>query len=180
MRFFYRRPAVGHPVANRGGITFARLRCRPLERPAERPDDPPDMTGVIGHARPLLDHGRDARQGPQVRRKSVRLGALAERRIDARPLRRRQFRLTSGAPRPAQGNAAAPSPSLIPAAHTLAAHPQRSRDLGHDLAGRKQARRLTAALFQGVKVSARCYMGVVHAPIIREGAGNVTLFCEIR
>jgi hypothetical protein len=109
----------------------------------------------------------------------VRPGALAERRIDARQLRRRQFRLTSGAPRPAQGNVAAPSPSLIPAAHTLAAHPQRSRDLGHDLAGRKQARRLTAALFQGVEVSARSYMGVVHAPIMREGAGDVTLFCEI-
>jgi hypothetical protein len=98
--------------------------------------------------------------------------------VDARQLRRRQFGFAPGSPGPAQSGAAASAPVMIPTAHALPADPQRTRHLGHDLAGDKQARRLTAALFQGLKVSARSYMGVVHAPIIIEGAECVTLFCE--
>jgi hypothetical protein len=137
------------------------------------------MTRMIPHAGESCDHVRDARQGPEVGREPVRARAFAERPVDVRELSWRHFRLPSGAPRPAQGAAAASAPGVIPAAHTLPAHPQRTRDLGHDLAGGEQVRRLTAALFQGMEVPARCSMGRVHAPIIREGAPGVTLFCEI-
>jgi hypothetical protein len=105
--------------------------------------------------------------------------ALAERLLDARQLRRRQFRFASGASRPPQCGRAAPSPRLVPPAHALSAHPQRPRNFGHDLAGGKQARRLAAAQIQRMEVATRSDMGVVHAPIISEGAENVTLFCEI-
>ena len=137
------------------------------------------MAGMIPHAGEPLNHARDSGEGPQLGRESVRAGTFAERLIDARQLRRRQFRLATGAARPAQGAAAASSPGVIPAAHTLPAHPQRARNLGHDRAGGKQTRRLPAALLQALEVSALSDMSGVHAPIINEGAGNVTLFCEI-
>jgi hypothetical protein len=135
------------------------------------------MTGVIGDAREPLDHGRHARQGPQVRGKPVRTGALAERLIDSRQLGWGQFRFPSGSASRAQRRAAPASPGLVPAAHTLSAHSQRAGDFGHDLPGHEQARRLTAAQLQGVEVSACGYVSV-HAPIINEGAENVTLFYE--
>jgi hypothetical protein len=133
---------------------------------------------MIGYARALFDDGRDAGQRPQICRKPMGPGALAERLVDARQLRRRQFRFPSGSPGAAQRGAPAAAPALIPAAHALPTHPQGASDLGHDLPGRKQARRLTAAQFQGMEVSAWGYMRV-HAPIIRAGAWNVTLFYEI-
>jgi len=136
------------------------------------------MPGVIGHAREPLNHGRDARQRPQVGRKPVRAGTLAERLVDPGQLRRRQFRLPSGSSGPAQCTAPSTTPRLIPAAHTLPAHSQSASDLSHDLPGRKQTRRLTAALVQRVEVSTRGYMGRLHAPIIIGRAANVTLFCE--
>ena len=136
------------------------------------------MAGVIGHAREPFDHGRDPWQGPEVRRKPMRASPLAQRVIDARHLRRREFRLAPGAPRPAQGGAPSPAPGLIPAADALSAHPQGTGDLGQDRARRKQARRSTPAQCQGVEVSAWGDVGN-HAPSIDEGAGDVTLFCEI-
>jgi hypothetical protein len=136
------------------------------------------MAGVIGHAREPLDHGRDPRQGPEVRRKPMRTGSLAQRLIDVRQLRRREFRLAPGSPRPTQGGAPSPAPGLIPAADTLPAHLQGPGDLGQDLTRRKQARRPTAAQCQGVEVSAWGDVGN-HAPSIDEGAGDVTLFYEI-
>ncbi len=108
----------------------------------------------------------------------MRAGALAQRLVDAPQLGRGQFRFPPGPPGTAQRGAATSSPRLIPAAHTLPAHPQGTSDLGHDLTRRKQARRPTAAQFQGVEVSAWCHLRVGHAPIVTEGAGNVTLFYE--
>ncbi len=136
------------------------------------------MAGVIGHAGESFDHRRDPRQGPEIRRKPMRAGSLAECSIDARQLGRSQFRFPPCPPGAAQRGASTPAPCLIPAAHALPAHPQGTSDLGHDLARRKQTRRPTAAQFQGVEVSAWCHMGA-HAPSINGGAGNVTLFCEI-
>jgi len=169
---------MGHPVPDRRRIPFTGLRRRPLETPAQSAKDSPDMTRVIGHARASLDHRRDPRERPEICRKPLRAGTLAQRLIHARQLRRREFRLAPGSPCPAQGGAPSPAPGLKPAAYTLPAHPQGTGDLGHDLAGCKQARCPTAAQFQGMEVSAWGYMSV-HAPIINDGAGNVTLFCEI-
>jgi hypothetical protein len=135
------------------------------------------MPGVVGDAREPLDHHRDPRQGPEICRKPMRTRALAECPIDPLELRLVQFRLTPSAPRPTQPRGSTASPFAIPATYALPAHPQGTGDLGHDLAGRKQARRPTAAQFQGMEVSAWCYMGI-HAPIINVGAGSVTLFCE--
>ena len=56
------------------------------------------MTGVIGHAGETLDHRRDPRQSPQIRRKPMRAGSFAERVIDARQLGRRQFRFPPRSP----------------------------------------------------------------------------------
>ena len=137
------------------------------------------MARMIGHTRELLDHRRDARQGPEVRRKPLRAGPLAQRVVDARQLGRGQFRFPPCPPSPAQRGTSTPPPRMIPATHALSARPQGAGDLGHDLARPKQARRTTAAQFQGVEVSAWCYMGV-HAPIINAGAENVTLFYEIQ
>jgi len=169
---------MGHPASDRRLIPFARSRGRPLEGPVQGPEDPPDMARMIGHTRESLDHCRDPRQGPEVRRKPVRAGAFAERVFDACQLRWRQFRLPPRSPRPAQRGAPSPSPGLIPATHALSAHPQGAGDLGHDLTRHKQAPRTTAAQLQRVEVSAWCYMRV-HAPIISEGTENVTLFYEI-
>jgi hypothetical protein len=135
------------------------------------------MAGVIGHAREPLDHRRDPRQCPQIRRKPMRAGPRAERVIDARQLGRRQFRFPPCPPGPAQRGVSPTSPRLIPATYALPAHLQGASDMGHDLARHKQARRPTAAQFQGVKISSLRHMGV-HAPSINERTGNVTLFCE--
>ncbi len=137
------------------------------------------MAGMIRHAREPLDHGRDPRQGPEVRRKPVRAGALAERVIDARQLRRRQFRLPPRSSRAAQPGAPPTSPSLIPPADALPAYPQGAGNVGHDLASRKQARRPSAAQFQGVEVSAWRHM-CLHGPSIQQASRNVTLFYEIQ
>lgn len=57
------------------------------------------MTGVVGNAREPLDHRRDPRQGPEVRRKPMRASALAECPIDPLEVSRVQFRLAPRAPR---------------------------------------------------------------------------------
>ena len=95
-----------HPALDRRLIPFARLRGRTLEGPIQGPQDSPDMAGMIAHARESLDHRRDPQQGPEVRRKPVREGTLAERMLDARQLRRRQFRLPPRSPRTAQSRCA--------------------------------------------------------------------------
>jgi len=136
------------------------------------------MARMIRDPGAVFDHGRDAGQRPQICRKPMGARAVAERLGDVRHLRRRQFRPSAGSPRPAQSPAAPAAPRLIPTAHALPAHPQRAGHLDHDLPGRKQARRLAAALFQGAEVSAWRYVSI-HAPIINEGAVTVTLFCEI-
>jgi hypothetical protein len=135
------------------------------------------MTGMIRDARESLDHRCHPRQGPEVCRKPVRAGAIAQRVIDARQLRRRQFRLPPRSPRTAQRGAPSPSPGLIPSTDTLPAHLQGASDTGHDLAGRKQARRPLAAQFEGMEVSAWRHM-CLHGPSIQQAPRIVTLFCE--
>lgn len=136
------------------------------------------MTGVVGDAREPLDHRRDPRQGPEVRRKPMRASALAQRPIDTLQLGWRQFRFS---PRPsgaAQRGPSTTSPLMKPTAHALSGHSQGAGDIGHDLARCKQPRRPAAAQFQGVEVSAwrhRC----LHGPSIHQALQSVTLFCEI-
>ncbi len=136
------------------------------------------MTGVVGDARESLDHRRDPRQGPEVRRKPMRASALAQRLIDTLQLGRRQFRFPPRPSRAAQRGPSTTSPCMKPAAHALSGHLHGAGDIGHDLARRKQARRALPAQFQSVKIPSLRHMSL-HAPIINEGAGNVTLFCEI-
>ncbi len=136
------------------------------------------MTGVVGDARESLDHRRDPRQGPEVRRKPMRASALAERPIDPLEVSLIQLRLAPRAPRATQRRRSTASPLVIPATYALPAHPQGAGNTGHDLARRKQARRALPAQFQGVEIPSLCHMSV-HAPIICENLGNVTLFCEI-
>ncbi len=136
------------------------------------------MTGVVGDAREPLDHHRDPRQGPEVCRKPMRTSALAECPIDPLEVRLVQFRLPPCAPRATQRRGSTASPFVIPATYALPAHPQGAGDPGHERAPGKQARRPTAAQFQGMEIPSWRHMSV-HAPIINERAGNVTLFCEI-
>jgi hypothetical protein len=136
------------------------------------------MAGMIVHAGELLNHARDPGESPQVCGKPVRAGSPAEGTIQAVQVGGVQSRFPSGAPGAAQCGGAAMTPGLVPATDTLSAHLQGARDGRHDLARGKQARRPLAAQFQGMEVSAWGYIGV-HAPIINEGAENVTLFCEI-
>jgi len=136
------------------------------------------MTGMIVHAGESLDHARDPRQGPQLGREPVRAGALAQRPVQALQVGGHQFRLTARTPGAAQRSVPAAAPRLVPSTDALAAHPQRASHRCHDLAGRQQARRPTAAQFQGVKVSAWHHMWM-HAPSIHWAPGFVTLFCEI-
>lgn len=136
------------------------------------------MTGVVGDAREPLDHHRDPRQGPEIRRKPMRTSALAECPIDPLEVRLVQFRLTSCAPRATQCREATASPFVIPATYALPAHPQGAGDTGHELARGKQACRALPAQFQGMEIPSWRNMSV-HAPIIREALGDVTLFCEI-
>jgi len=139
---------VGNPVANRGCVALARLCRRSLERPAERPEDPPDMARMISHPRAPLDYRRDPWQRPEVRRKSVRAGARAERLVDVRQLRRGEAWL---APSPAdalQRGGAAALQGVVPAAHALPADPQRAGDGRLEITAREHPRRLLAALLR--------------------------------
>ncbi len=136
------------------------------------------MTGVVGDAREPLDHRRDPRQGPEVRRKPMRARALAQRPIDTLQLGRRQFRFSPRPSRAAQRGPSTTSPLMKPAAHALSGHPQGAGDIGHELARRKQVRRPSAAQFQGVEVSAWRHV-CLHGPSIQQAPRNVTLFCEI-
>jgi hypothetical protein len=169
---------MGHPALDRRLIPFARSRGRTLEGPVQGSKEAPDMAGMIRDARESLDQRRDPRQGPEVRRKSVRAGASAECVIDTRQLRRCQFRLPPRSPRTAQCGVPSPSPGLIPSADTLPARLQDTGDTGHDLAGRKQTRRPSAAQFQGMEISAWRHM-CIHGLSIQQAPRIVTLFCEI-
>ncbi len=135
------------------------------------------MAGMVGYAREPLNHRRDPRQGPEVRRKAMRAGALAERPIDSRQVGLVQFRLAPRSPRPTQRGASTTSPLVIPATDALPAHPQGAGDTGHDLARREQARRALPAQFQGVEIPSLRHMGV-HTSTLHETLGNVTLFYE--
>jgi len=135
------------------------------------------MTGMVGYTRESLNHRRDPRQGPEVRRKSTRAGTLAERPIDTRQVGLVQFRLASRASRPTQRGASTSSPLVIPATHALPAHPQGASHIGHHFARRKQLCRALPALFHGVEIPSLRHMGV-HAPTIYEILQNVTLLYE--
>jgi hypothetical protein len=112
------------------------------------------MSRMIVDAGQAFDHAGDAGQCPQLGGEPMRAGALPQRTVHASQVGGCQFRLPASAARAAQRGAPPAVPRCVPSTHALAAHLQGASHRRHDLAGGKQARRPTAALFQGLKVSA--------------------------
>ena len=139
------------------------------------------MAGVILHTGHALDHQGDARQGPETGTEPMRAGALAQGRVDAGQLRRRQSWLTPRAAGGEQRLAAARAPGPIPPHHALAADAQAPRDRALRLTARcEQPRGLLPTNFQAVEIPSWGHMSG-HASIVRRRRLSlVTILCEIQ
>jgi len=139
------------------------------------------MARVILHAGHALDHPGDPRQSPEPGTEPMRAGALAQGRVDAGQLRRRQARLAARAAGGAQRLAAARAPGPIPPHHALAADPQAPRDRAPRLAtGGEQPCGLLPTNFQPVEIPSWCHMSG-HASIVRRRRLSiVTILCDIQ
>jgi hypothetical protein len=60
------RPLLGDPPGDLGLVALDGLAGRALQAPPHRLEDAPDVPGMVRHPGHLLDHGGDARKGPQV------------------------------------------------------------------------------------------------------------------
>ncbi len=139
------------------------------------------MARVILHAGHALDHSGDARQGPETGPEPMRAGALAQGRVDAGQLLRREAWLAPRAAGGAQRLAAARPPRPIPPHHALAADSQTPRDRALRLAtGGEQPRGLLPTNFQPVEISSWGNMSG-HASIVRcARLSIVTILREIQ
>lgn len=137
------------------------------------------MARVIRHAGHALDHQGDAGQGPEPGAEAMRTGTLAQCRVDAGHLLRRQSRFAPRSPGGAQRLAAARAPRPMPPHHALAADPQAPRDRALRLATRgEQPRGLLPTNFQPVEIPSWGNMSG-HASILRCGRlSDVTVLRE--
>src|SRR5688572_7685856 len=126
-RFFYFGPTLLNPISHLVGVTLPRLAGWFLNAPIQRTQNLPHMTGVKGFARDPLNNCRHSRQSPQFCVKAVLPRTLTQCSIHFPELLDIQARFTSGAPGPTQLIRAAPSPPLVPPAHTLPAYLQSTR-----------------------------------------------------
>jgi len=125
------------------------------------------MARVKLHAGHALDHQGDTGQGPEPGTEALGAGALAQGRVHAGQLLRRQSRLAARAAGGAQRLATAGAPRLIPSHHALAADSQTPRDRALRLATRReQPRGLLPTNFQPVEIPSWRHMSG-HASIVR-------------
>ena len=125
------------------------------------------MPGVILHAGQLLDQTRDPRQGPEVRGEAMRPRALAQGRVDAGQLLRRQPRLAPRPPRGPQRRAASLAPRPVPPHDALATGAEASGDGGLRLLARgKEPRSPLPTKFQSMEIPPWCHMST-HTSIIQ-------------
>ncbi len=135
------------------------------------------MPRMILHTGEPFDDGGHARQGPQIGAKSMRSRPLAERAVDPLELPLVQFWLAARSTHSTQGGQPAPLPLSVPAADTLAAHLQGPSDRCQNLAHSEQLGGLLAPIFQGSEIPSRTHL-YLHASIMHEVLGLVTVFCE--
>jgi hypothetical protein len=137
------------------------------------------MAGVIAHAGDPFDHTRDAGQGPELRVKAMRSGALTQGGLDSKQARLIEPRFASRPPCAPQCGHTAPPPLPVPPAHTLTADLEGPCHSGHDLSGGEQPGGPLASKFQSVKVSARSGTRMrAHSPIIDGKRSAVAILCE--
>ncbi len=138
------------------------------------------MGRVIAHPGQAVDDRGDAGQCPEGGQEPVRLGALAERRLDAPQLRAIEFRLAPGPARSAQRSGAPASPRAKPPQHTLSTHSQPPGDCALRLLPRReQSGRLLPPYRQSVEVPSRSAVRR-HAPLYRSATSSVTILCRIQ
>src|SRR4029453_14282233 len=76
-------PVFGHPAGDGPLVTLHRAAGRALQAVVQPVvQQLPGVPGMVADPGELLDHGRDARQGPVVVVEAVRAGALPERLVD--------------------------------------------------------------------------------------------------
>lgn len=136
------------------------------------------MTGMVAHASQPFDDRCHAWQRPKVGTEPLRPRPSAQGEIDPPQLLAIELWLPAGPTDCFQCTDSAPAPLLIPTADTLAADLQDPGHRSQDFAGTEQTRRMLAPIFQGLEIPSRTD-GLLHAPIMHETPGVVTVLCEI-
>ena len=121
------------------------------------------MAGMMFDPRHSLDHGRDARQRPEIGTEPMRAGTSSERALDGGQLLRTELRLATGAPGALEALPSLGRPSLMPMIGGGAAHAQRLRHCGLRLAAREPPRGLEPPSFQRSKIPSGSAAGRGHA-----------------
>jgi hypothetical protein len=85
--FFYPRPVLAHPAANRLLVALDRAGLGLLRAPAQRTQQPPHVIDVIAHPEATLDHLGYSRTRPQLGIESSGQGPLEQHGFEPAPLR---------------------------------------------------------------------------------------------
>lgn len=121
------------------------------------------MARVVPHAREPLDERGHPRHCPQLRGEPMSPGALPQRGVDPRELRRLEPRLAPGPAGRLQGRAPGVLPGVIPA---VGGRPRRAQRAGHGrlrFAAREQTRGLVPTRFQRSKIPTGSPAGSWHS-----------------
>lgn len=109
---------------------------------------------MIPDTRDALDHGRDARQGPEIGFEAVRRRPLAQGPLDTPQLLVIEPGSATRSTGTAQRQGPPAFPLVVPAADTLPGDPQRAGDRRlRKLAGGEEAGRSAATLFHSLEIT---------------------------
>src|SRR5512132_1531885 len=147
-------PVFGHPAGDGPLVTLHRAAGRALQAVVQPVvQQLPAVPGMVADPGELLDHGRDARQGPVVVFEAVRAGALPERLVDQVQVLVGQARGVPGRAGAAQRLQPACLPAAVPAADVLPGDAELAGDLGLGAAGGEQRPGLHADGFERLAVT---------------------------
>jgi hypothetical protein len=139
--FFYPRPLLLDPAANRVLVALQSPALGLLRTPAQAVKQASDMVDVIGHAEALLDDLRNPRTGPQIRIKPRRLCAFEQKAFELAPGFGVELRRTTGRRsgpercRPLLPIGRLPAPHTPPIHADHVRHLHRRQTLGQQLDG---------------------------------------------
>lgn len=155
--FFYPRPLLVHPAADRGFVALDRATRRLLRGPAQIMQQAPHMIDVIVHVQPLRNDLSHARTGPQIGVKARGLCALEQQRLQPALVFGRQLRWPSRG-RPGVHSGLTPaSRRRLPASHAAAIHADSPRHFHRQQSITQQRQRAQASSLQFLWASRRSH-----------------------
>lgn len=160
MAFFYPPPIARDPLLDRGFITLDRATFRLLARRTQRCNQLPDVVGMITNAVTTLDHCRDARARPKVRRIAMRLRAFQKLFDQQLASIGREFGLGTGTRVGRQTRLTSGFKRLTPPRHTPGPRSDHPRRFNAGMTFMHQRHRPASPTLQLLRTSMNCHVHI--------------------